>query len=71
MADTLEEIAADYNQPADWTQIIDVTFATPGLRDQDAIWLGRLMFVWARQSPRTTPARSAPSPASSPFSAMR
>ncbi|HWY62225.1 MAG TPA: hypothetical protein VNW15_10030 [Rhizomicrobium sp.] len=45
MADTLEEIAADYNQPDDWTQIIDVSFATPGLRDQDAIWLGRLMFV--------------------------
>jgi TolA-binding protein len=45
MADTLEEMAADYNQPADWTEIIDITFATPGLRDQDAIWLGRLMFV--------------------------
>jgi TolA-binding protein len=45
MADTLEEEAADYNQPADWTEIIDITFGTPGLRDQDAIWLGRLMFV--------------------------
>jgi TolA-binding protein len=42
---TLEEETADYNDPADWTQIIDMTFATPGLRDQDAIWLGRLMFL--------------------------
>jgi tetratricopeptide (TPR) repeat protein len=45
VADALEEETADYNQPADWTQIIDITFGTPGLRDQDAIWLGRLMFV--------------------------
>jgi hypothetical protein len=70
MADTLEEQAADYNQPDDWTQIIDVTFATPGLRDQDAIWLGRLMFVVGAPSLRTTPAWSARSPASSLSSAM-
>lgn len=45
MADTLEEQAADYNDPADWTEIIDIAFGTKGLRDQDAIWLGRLSFV--------------------------
>jgi len=45
MADTLEEQAADYNDPADWTEIIAITFGTPGLRDQDSIWLGRLLFV--------------------------
>jgi TolA-binding protein len=45
MADTLEEEAADYNDPADWTDIIAITFGTPGLRDQDGIWLGRLLFV--------------------------
>jgi hypothetical protein len=52
MADTLEEEAADYNDPADWTEIIDITFGTPGLRDQDGIWLGRLLFaVGAKVSP--------------------
>ena len=45
MADTLEEEAADYNDPADWTEIIGITFGTAGLRDQDGIWLGRLLFV--------------------------
>jgi tetratricopeptide (TPR) repeat protein len=45
MADTMEEKAADYNDPADWTEIIDITFGTSGLRDQDSIWLGRLLFV--------------------------
>jgi TolA-binding protein len=45
MADTLEEQAGDYNDPADWAEIIAISFATPGLRDQDAIWLGRLSFV--------------------------
>jgi TolA-binding protein len=49
MADTLEEEAADYNDPADWTEIIAITFGTPGLRDQDGIWLGRLLFVLGAQ----------------------
>src|SRR5450432_46854 len=44
MADTLEEEAADYNDPADWTEIIAIALGTPGLRDQDGIWLGRLLF---------------------------
>jgi len=51
MADTLEELAADYNDPADWTEIIGITFGTPGLRDQDGIWLGRLLFVVGVQVP--------------------
>src|SRR5690348_1675236 len=34
MADTMEEEVADYNDPADWTEIIAITFGTPGLRDQ-------------------------------------
>jgi TolA-binding protein len=51
MADTLEEEAADYNDPADWIQIIDMTFGTPGLRDQDGIWLGRLLFVVGAKVP--------------------
>jgi TolA-binding protein len=53
MADTLEEEAADYNDPADWSEIIAITFGTPGLRDQDQIWLGRLLFVVGAQVPPT------------------
>ncbi|MBA2590620.1 MAG: hypothetical protein H0U98_18570 [Alphaproteobacteria bacterium] len=49
MADTLEEEAADYDDPADWAEIIAITFGTPGLRDQDSIWLGRLLFVVGTQ----------------------
>jgi hypothetical protein len=45
MANTLEEQAADYNDPADWSEVIAITFGTPGLREQDGIWLGRLLFV--------------------------
>jgi TolA-binding protein len=51
MADALEEEAADYNDPADWAEIIDITFGTAGLRDQDAIWLGRLSFVVGARVP--------------------
>ncbi len=51
IADTLEEEAADYNDPADWIQIIDMTFGTASLRDQDGIWLGRLLFVVGAKVP--------------------
>src|ERR1700756_3041417 len=51
MADTLEEEAADYNDPADWSEIIAITLGSPGLRDQDGIWLGRLLFVVGVQVP--------------------
>ena len=42
---TLEMEVADYNDPQDWAQMIDVAFGTPGLRDLDAVWLGRLLFL--------------------------
>jgi hypothetical protein len=51
MADTLEEEAADYNDPADWGEIIAITFGTPGMRDQDGIWLGRLLFLVGAKVP--------------------
>jgi TolA-binding protein len=51
MADTLEEKAADYNDPADWSEIIAIALGTPGLRDHDGIWLGRLLFVVGAQVP--------------------
>ena len=42
---TLEMGVGYYNKPEDWQQIIDVTLGSKGLRDLDAIWLGRLMFL--------------------------
>ena len=42
---TLEMLVANYNDPNDWQQILDVAFSTKGLRDVDAIWLGRLLFL--------------------------
>ena len=53
MADTLEEQAAAYNDPADWTEVVAMTLGTKGLRDQDGIWLGRLMFAMGIQVPAT------------------
>ncbi len=41
----LEEIVAAYNQPDDWAQLIDVAITSEGIRDVEAIWLGRLMFL--------------------------
>src|SRR5262249_52195436 len=42
---TLELLVADYNEPGDWQQMIDVTMGTQGLRDLDSVWLGRLLFL--------------------------
>jgi tetratricopeptide (TPR) repeat protein len=42
---TLETLVADYNDPSDWTQMIDVAMSTKGLRDVEVIWLGRLLFL--------------------------
>jgi len=42
---TLETLVATYNDPKDWAQMIDVTFGTKGMRDIDAVWLGRLLFL--------------------------
>ena len=41
----LEQVVIAYNDPADWAQIIDIAFGTTGLRDVDAVWLGRLPFL--------------------------
>jgi hypothetical protein len=46
---TLEKLVAYYNDPKDWTQMIDIALGTPGLRDLDAIYLGRLMFAVGAQ----------------------
>lgn len=42
---TLEMLVADYNRPDDWAQMIDITLGTKGLRDVDAVWLGRLLVL--------------------------
>jgi len=41
----LEQLVATYNDPADWTQMIDVAISSKGIRDVEVIWLGRLMFA--------------------------
>jgi hypothetical protein len=41
---TLEQLVASYNDPKDWTQMIDVAITSKGIRDLDIIWLGRLLF---------------------------
>ena len=33
-----------FNDPRDWTQMIDVALSSKGLRDVEVIWLGRLLF---------------------------
>lgn len=43
--DILEQLVAAYNDPADWTQMIDVAISSKGIRDVEVIWLGRLMFA--------------------------
>jgi tetratricopeptide (TPR) repeat protein len=42
---TLEELVAEYNDPADWTQMIDVAISSKGIRDVEVVWLGRLLFA--------------------------
>ncbi len=42
---TLEELAADYGDPSDWGQILDLALGTKGLRDIDALYLNRLRIV--------------------------
>ncbi len=41
----LEEIVAAYNAPEDWAQLIDVAITSEGIRDVEAIWLGRLLLL--------------------------
>ncbi len=42
---TLEQLVAQFNDPADWTQMIDVAISSKGIRDVEVIWLGRLQFL--------------------------
>jgi len=42
---TLEQALLWFNQPADWEQIINVAMSTSGIRDIDAVMLGRLLYV--------------------------
>jgi tetratricopeptide (TPR) repeat protein len=41
----LEETVADYNDPNDWAQLIDVAVTSEGIRDVEAVWLGRLLYL--------------------------
>ena len=42
---TLEQLVAEYNDPKDWTQMIDVAISSKGIRDLEVVWLGRLIFL--------------------------
>jgi len=44
-AKTMVQSILYYNDKKDWEQIIDVTMSTNGVRDIDAVMLGRLLFV--------------------------
>jgi hypothetical protein len=43
--EALEQTVAAYNDPSDWAQLIDVAITSEGIRDVEAIWLGRLLFL--------------------------
>src|SRR5262249_17875865 len=42
---TMVQSVLYYNDKNDWKQIIDITMSTNGVRDIDAVMLGRLLFV--------------------------
>lgn len=42
---TLEEALLHYNSPKDWEQMYNVAISTPGIRDIDAVMVGRLNFA--------------------------
>jgi tetratricopeptide (TPR) repeat protein len=42
---TLEHLVAEFNDPKDWTQMIDVAISSKGIRDLEVVWLGRLIFL--------------------------
>jgi hypothetical protein len=42
---TLEQALALYNDPKDWDQMVNVAISTPGIRDIDAVNVGRLLFA--------------------------
>lgn len=41
---TLEQLAIDYGNPADWNKVIETAFSTPGITELDALYMYRLMF---------------------------
>jgi tetratricopeptide (TPR) repeat protein len=43
--DVLEQQVAAYGDPQDWAQLVDVAITSKGIRDVEAIWLGRLLFL--------------------------
>jgi len=43
--ETLEQLALTYNGADNWSQLIDVTLGTKGLKDQDALYLYRLRLL--------------------------
>ena len=43
--DVLEQQVAAYGDPQDWAQLIDVAITSKGIRDVEAVWLGRLLFL--------------------------
>lgn len=51
--DTLEQLVHYYNEPDDWKQIISVSYGIKGIRDIDALYLGRLMFLVEPTPPAT------------------
>jgi hypothetical protein len=44
---SLETLVSNYNDPADWNQLLEVALTTKGMRDIDYIYMGRLMFLQA------------------------
>jgi hypothetical protein len=50
---TLEQLVQYYNDPDDWKQMISVSYGIKGIRDIDALYLGRLMFLVETTPPAT------------------
>jgi hypothetical protein len=46
---TLETLVANYNNPDDWKQLMEVSLTTKGMRDIDYVYMGRLMFLQGGQ----------------------
>jgi hypothetical protein len=43
--EALTLLAVNYNEPHDWSQLIDITFIKKGLREADIVHLGRLLYA--------------------------
>ncbi len=42
---TLEQLAVNYNNPGDWSQLVDLALNTKGIKDTDALFLFRLRYL--------------------------